>query len=112
MAQVTVNINGRNYDITCDDGQEDHLQTLAGQVDSHIAELASAVGQVGDRRLLLLACLMLADELAEARKSLSSHSQGQNKQAEDLRLQEGVVANRLESMAERIEGIAEQVKAS
>lgn len=106
MALVTVNINGRNYDITCDDGQEDHLLALASQVDSHITELASAVGQVGDRRLLLLACLMVADELSEAKKKLESGSEAKSKEAEDMRLNEGVLANKLDSLAERIEGIA------
>lgn len=112
MAQVTVNINGRNYDITCDDGQEDHLLDLAGQVDSHITELASAVGQVGDRRLLLLACLMIADELEEAKKSIDSHSDKKSKEVEDLRLSEGMLANKLDGLSQRLEGIAARLNGS
>ena len=67
MAQVTVTVNGRNYTIACDDGQEQHLMSLAGELDDHVQRLVSSVGQVGDAHLLVMAGLMLADELADSR---------------------------------------------
>ena len=48
MALVTVTLNGRKYEISCDDGQEAHLEKLAAYVDSRVAELQGAVGNVGD----------------------------------------------------------------
>ena len=65
MAQVEVSINGRNYEIACDDGQEPHLAQLGEYVDRRVKELVTAVGQVGDSRLLVMASLLIADELAE-----------------------------------------------
>ena len=65
MAQVEVTINGRNYQIACDDGQEAHLAQLGEYIDKRVQELVSAVGQVGDSRLLVMTSLLLADELSE-----------------------------------------------
>ena len=48
MAQVEVKINGRNYQIACDDGQEAYLAQLGEYIDKRVQELVSAVGQVGD----------------------------------------------------------------
>lgn len=69
MATVTVDINGRPYAVGCADGQEDRVRTLARQFDGHVRSVASDVGHVGDLRLFLMAALVLADELHEARQS-------------------------------------------
>lgn len=66
MGQVEVTINGRPYQVACDDGEEDHLVDLAKQVDKRVDELAESLGQVGEARLILMAGLLLADELSEA----------------------------------------------
>jgi cell division protein ZapA len=66
MAQVSVRINGRHYQVACEDGQEAHLQKLAAYIDDRVAELVRDVGQVGDARLLVMSSLLIADELADA----------------------------------------------
>lgn len=66
MAQVSVRINGRHYQVACEDGQEAHLQKLAAYIDERVSELVRDVGQVGDARLLVMAALLIADELADA----------------------------------------------
>ncbi len=66
MAQLDVNINGRSYRVACDDGQEDHLRQLAEYVDRQVMELVGSVGQVGEARLLVMACLLIADDLSES----------------------------------------------
>ncbi len=68
MATVTVDINGRPYAVGCADGQEDRVRTLARQFDGHVRTVAGDVGHVGDLRLFLMAALVLADELHEARQ--------------------------------------------
>jgi len=98
MAQVEVTVNGRNYRIACDDGQEDHLIELAGFIDRKVAELVSAVGQVGDARLLVMASLLIADELSETYAALKEGQGAASVEAHDAEK-----ANRL---AERIERIA------
>src|SRR5207248_5470220 len=70
MAQVTVKINGRDFALSCDDGQEPRIRRLAQMVDARITEFAASLGQIGDARLILLGALVLADELAEASDAL------------------------------------------
>lgn len=67
MATVTVEINGRPYAVGCADGQEERVRILAKQFDGHVRQVAGEVGHVGDIRLFLMAGLLLADELHEAR---------------------------------------------
>ena len=66
MSQLEVTINGKNYQIICDDGQEAHLAELGEYLEKRVQELVSSIGQVGDTRLLVMTALMIADELAEA----------------------------------------------
>lgn len=63
MAQLTIRINGYAYTVGCEDGQERHLQAMAEQIDNRINGLKSLGGQSGESRLLVLAALVMADEL-------------------------------------------------
>src|SRR5258707_342785 len=65
MSQVTVTINGRQFRLACEDGQEGHLTRLAGELDKRIEELRTRFGEIGDTRLTIMAALMVADEVAE-----------------------------------------------
>jgi cell division protein ZapA len=70
MARVSVPVNGRSFAISCDDGQEARIRRLAQYVDAKIAEFVADVGQAGEARLLLLAALVIADELSDANDAL------------------------------------------
>ncbi|MNH48484.1 Cell division protein ZapA [compost metagenome] len=72
MATVTVDVNGRPYAVGCADGQEERVRNLAQQFDTHVRQISGEVGHVGDLRLFLMASLMLADELHEARQRLEN----------------------------------------
>ncbi len=65
MPHITVSVNGKNYTVGCDEGEEDHVRDLASYVNKHVNDLAGSVGQVGDARLLLMAGLLVADELSD-----------------------------------------------
>ena len=68
VSQVNVTINGRQFRMACEDGQEDHLRQLAKDLDERIVALRGQFGEIGDARLTVMAALMVADELAEAGK--------------------------------------------
>lgn len=70
MAQVTLQINGFSYVVVCDDGQEAHLQAMAAQVERRIDSVKSIGGQSGEARMLVLAGLLMADELHDMRQEL------------------------------------------
>lgn len=72
MAQVTVRINGYSYSISCEDGQESHLQAMAAEIESRIKKIKAIVGQGSESRLLVIAGLMLADELHDLRLELAA----------------------------------------
>lgn len=91
MAELEVTVNGKPYTIRCDDGQEAHVAQLAEFVNGKVRDLIQAVGQVGDARLLLMAGLMIADDLNSARAAESLGT---------------AIVEQLDALAERIEGIA------
>ena len=74
MPKVDVSINGRLYAVACDDGQENRVRELAGMVDSRVKQLTGPgpVGGVGETQILVLAGLMLADELSETKAALET----------------------------------------
>src|SRR5262245_53932738 len=121
MAQVTVLVNGRNYTLACEDGEEEHLTALAAFIDSRVAELGRQIGQVGDARLMLMASLTVADELAVANERVEELEQevetlGREKQTAVTEAATAATASEdrfaavLESAAQRIEDIAARLQ--
>ena len=103
MAQVRMQINGRSYEIACDDGEEEHVQQLGRYVDEKVMELASRIGQVGDTRLLVMAALLITDELSETYSKLGEGGSG----AQDSdKNGNGDAAQNITLLAQRIDSIA------
>ncbi len=72
MTQVSVTIAGHAYRMACAEGEEAHLQGLARQIDERIEMLRRNFGEIGDQRLVIMAAITVADELAEARHQISA----------------------------------------
>lgn len=62
MPQVTLNINGNPYSLACEKGEEEQLQDLGSTISQKVGEIADAMGQIGDAKLILMAALILLDE--------------------------------------------------
>ncbi len=77
MPKVEISINGRLYAVACDDGQENRVRELADMVDSRVKQLTGPgpVGGVGETQILVLAGLMLADELSETKAAVDAQEQ-------------------------------------
>lgn len=103
MPELMVSINGREYQVACDDGQEEHLSKLARFVDTKMGELVSAVGQIGDARLLVMTSLLIADELSDAYQQLESFDA---EASGDGKSSHAAMTSALEACAQRIESIA------
>ena len=69
MGEVVVRVNGRDFALSCADGQEPRIRRLAQYVDAKIGEFAKNLGQIGEARLILLAALVIADELSDANEA-------------------------------------------
>ena len=119
MAHVTTTIAGRQFRLACEDGQEDHLQALAQELDARIDDLRKKFGEIGDTRLTVMAALTVADELAETTKKLRRLEE-ETTALQDARVvaadrakaaQAGVV-NAFNSAAERLECITKKLNAT
>lgn len=123
MAAVNIRINGRDYKVACDDGQEEHLRLLADDIDDRLRSLVFRMGSnPGEGTALLLTALTMADEILESKKEnerLSAQLADVGSQLDDeYRLMqetrivemESAMAETLEGIAQRIEKIAERIE--
>jgi cell division protein ZapA len=102
MGQISLTVNGRPFALICEDGQEARIRRLGQYVDAKVAEFVKSVGQVGEARLLLLAALVIADELADANESLRLERSG---------VRDAEAAAVTDEAASSIHGIAQRVEA-
>lgn len=104
MAEVSLSVGGRTYDVTCRDGEEAHLRTLAGLVDRKAKDAQHAVGGINEVRHLLLAALLLADELLDARAGQPAAPPAVPPPA-DVDANYPLMATALEQLADRVESV-------
>jgi len=110
MSHINVTINGRQYRMACEEGQEGRLLRLAESLESRIASLRGKFGEIGDARLTVMAALTVCDELVDANNRIRSLEEELDAlrdvrvvAADRARATQTAVANALNSAAERIE---------
>lgn len=111
MQQVSVTINGRAYPVACDEGDEERIQALARMIDGKVGNFARQVGQAGEARLLVLAALVLADELAEAKEALQ-HAPGGRAEGAAEAGESKAIASGVERLAARVEAVAAKLESA
>jgi cell division protein ZapA len=107
MPQISVTIDGRKYRLACNEGEEARLESLAGMIDEKIGEMRTAFGEIGDQRLVIMAALTIADNLAEARDEAAAQrkrSDDAEQRAQAMALSLDELGSRLESLAARLAG--------
>ena len=113
--RITVHINGRDYPLACAAGEEERIQSLAGRIDAVAKRLPGSANVMGESRLLVMAALILADQLddmqQQAAQATAAHSRkaspaqtsktGKTSTSSDDRLAEQIekIAARLEKLA-------------
>ncbi|MBR0673348.1 cell division protein ZapA [Neoroseomonas soli] len=112
MAQVTVRVGGYSHPVACQDGQERHLTNMAAEVDRRIGTLKAMGMQFGETRMLLLAALQLADETADLQTENDALKAGGAVAAPAPVAPDPALADRLNRLAEAIEGIAAALEAA
>jgi len=112
MSQVSVTINGRQFRMACEDGQEGHLMNLARELENRIGGLRSKFGEIGDTRLTVMAAITVADELAEAgqrikrlEEELAALQNAQVAISDRNKAAQAAIAAALSKAAERVENI-------
>jgi cell division protein ZapA len=116
MSQVSVTINGRQFRMACEDGQEGHLMNLARDLDTRIEGLRGKFGEIGDTRLTVMAALTIADSLSEMGQrikrleaELAALQDARVDAAERSKSAQAAVAAALTAAAERIESITRRL---
>jgi cell division protein ZapA len=110
MSHINVTINGRQYRMACEEGQEVRLLKLAEALESRVTELRGKFGEIGDARLTVMAALTVCDELLDANARLHAMQQEletarnmRSAAVDRARMTQTAVANALNAAAERIE---------
>lgn len=104
MSEVTLQVGGRPYTVSCADGEENHVRRLAAIVDSKLGGLGANLAP-GDAKNLLFAALILADELEEARLAAGASGSDADTGSASSKL-ELIVARNLEAVADKLENLA------
>ncbi len=119
MGTVNATIAGRQFRLACEDGQEEHLQALAGDIDARIADLRQRFGEIGDTRLTVMAALMVADENTEITRKLrrleeevTALQDARLVSSDRARAASDAVIGAFNSAAERLEGITKKLNQS
>ncbi|WP_018148893.1 cell division protein ZapA [Henriciella marina] len=101
MAKADITIRGKHYSVACAPGQEDRLVELSTDLDARIRQIAEAVGDLGEEKLLLVAALALLDELDDAKRARPVPAAGgtQERTVDAI----GDAAARIRALTERIE---------
>jgi cell division protein ZapA len=109
MPMIEVSVNGRRHLVQCGDGEEARVRQLASYVDRRVSDLARGQTQVGDARLLLMASLLVADELSDAFdeiKRLKATLEGRVSATEEQ------AAAAVEAVARELDAIAAQLQSA
>jgi cell division protein ZapA len=116
MAQINVTINGRQFRMACENGEEARLTRLAEELDGRIRQLRASFGEIGDTRLTVMAALALADELSEVKErlrrlepELATLQEASVVSADHAQATQAAVVAALNAAAERIESLTRQL---
>ena len=81
MANVNIKFNGKEFLLSCEDGQEEHLEDLSNHLNNKFDDLKSSLGNIGESKLLLITSIKLMDEYYETKKNIDS----KKKEIEELK---------------------------
>ena len=70
MANVSIKFNGKEFLLSCDDGQEEHLEELLIQINQKFNDLKNNLGNLGENKLLLITAVKVMDEYHETKKNV------------------------------------------
>ncbi len=110
MGQVSVTLNGRTYRLECGEGEENHLIALAEYLGSHVDTMKRKFGQVGDDRLILMASLLVTDELWELRRQMQELKASLAEVRRDRSVADDSVKSVQSDLAQRVSAAADRLE--
>ena len=70
MANININFNGKEFLLSCEDGQEEHLVELSTELNKKFSKLKASLGNIGENKLLLITSITILDEYYETKKKI------------------------------------------
>ncbi|MBV9882740.1 MAG: cell division protein ZapA [Sphingomonadaceae bacterium] len=105
MASIEIEVAGRRYNVACRDGEEEHLHSVAAEVDRRAQDAAAALGSLTETRQLLYAALLLSDDIRELRAGAGIPDPVPPPP-------DPAIAQALERLATRVEALADSLERS
>ena len=109
MANVNIKFNGKDYLLSCDDGQEENLKELAGHLNKKFDELKSNLGSIGENKLLLIASIKIIDEYCDLVKKIESKKKEFNNLSEKFKELKLLVIDYKEDKVNKINKLKEDL---
>ena len=85
MANVNIKFNGKEFLLSCDDGQEEHLEELSQHLNKKFTELKNSLGNIGENKLLLISSIKIMDEYFDTKKKIEEKKQEMNNLAKKFK---------------------------
>jgi|TARA_B100001079_G_scaffold199711_1_gene173332 cell division protein ZapA len=109
MGNVTIKFNGKDYLLSCDNGQEENLKKLASHLNKKFDELKSNLGNIGENKLLLISSIKLIDEYYDLVKKIDSKKEKFNNLSEKFKELKSLVINYKENKDNEIDKLKEDL---
>ena len=109
MANVNIKFNGKEFLLSCDDGQEEHLQELAVHLNEKFNNLKASLGSIGENKLLLITSITIMDEYFETKKKIDQNKEELRKLTEKFKELKSLVYEYKENKENEITGLNSQL---
>ena len=109
MANVNIKFNGKDYLLSCDDGQEENLKELAGSLNEKFDDLKKNLGNIGESKLLLISSIKVIDEYHDLLKKVDSKKNEFNNLSEKFKELKSLVIEYKEDKDKEIEELKEDL---
>jgi len=110
MANVNIKFNNKEYVLSCEDGQEDHLIELANHLNEKFDNLKSSLGNIGENKLLLITSITTMDEYFETKKKIDKKIEELNSLTEKFKELKSLVYEYREKKENEINNLNEEQK--
>ena len=110
MANVNIKFNGKEFLLSCEDGQEEHLQELATNLNEKFSNLKSTLGSIGENKLLLITSITVMDEYFETKKKIEKNKNELLKLTEKFKELKSLVYEYKEKKENEVNNLNEEQK--
>jgi len=107
MANVNIKFNGKNFLLSCDDGQEEHLEELLTHINQKFTNLKNDLGNIGENKLLLIKSVQIMDEYFETKKKVDQKKNELKNLSDKFRELKSLVYNYRDKKEEEVQQLSD-----